>query len=215
MPPGPQGVEEVARLGFPVPTFSLMCMLVVLFFLQITFPVEMPPGPQGVEEVARLGFLCKLLETRILRTLRFKHGHVYSVSVSPFFGHSRPTRQGPFLGDVAVSFSSDPNGTRQLVDMALEEAPSAAGRGPRKLPERGRGLEIEQRAFESGQRENAFWLDRILRGTSRDCTQGTCTSRTAHRRTYASKSSQGSPLPPPKPPSVGSSQTPARPGTPP
>ncbi|CAI5476047.1 unnamed protein product, partial [Closterium sp. Yama58-4] len=43
-------------------------------YTQITFPLNIPAGPKVVEETMWVGFLTKLLETRIMQLLRFKHG---------------------------------------------------------------------------------------------------------------------------------------------
>lgn len=98
-----------------------------------------------------------------MRTLRFAHGHIYSTAVSPFFGHSKPTKSGGIRGDIAISFSSDPDAALRLVDMAVGEVEAVQSIGP-DLADVASVIEIEQRAYETGLHENTFWLDRILRG---------------------------------------------------
>ncbi|KAL2635876.1 hypothetical protein R1flu_007355 [Riccia fluitans] len=129
--------------------------------VQITFPVEFK-GPRVMVEVHFTGFINKLLETKIMQVLRFKHGQVYSVSVSAFLGGSRPSRTGNVRGDVAINFSCDPDSAWKLVDLALEEVTRLQEEGPTE-EDVATVLELEQRTYENGQQENGFWLDRLLR----------------------------------------------------
>ncbi|KAJ7536029.1 hypothetical protein O6H91_12G054400 [Diphasiastrum complanatum] len=129
--------------------------------VQITFPVELK-GPNMMEEVHFTGFICKLLETKTMQILRFKHGQVYSVSVSAFLGGSRPSRTGNVRGDVAISFSCDPQSSWKLVDLALQEVRRLQEEGPSQ-EDISTVLELEQRTHENGQQENGYWLDRLLR----------------------------------------------------
>ncbi|RZC75574.1 hypothetical protein C5167_051049 [Papaver somniferum] len=59
-----------------------------------------------MREIHFVGFLSKLLETKIMQVLRFKHGHIYSVGVSVFLGGNKPSRTGDVHGDISVNFSS-------------------------------------------------------------------------------------------------------------
>lgn len=129
--------------------------------VQITFPVELK-GPNMMEEVHFTGFICKLLETRIMQVLRFKHGQVYSAAVTVFLGGNKPSRSGNVRGDVAISFSCDPESSWKLVDLALDEVAALQEKGPLHQ-DVATILELEQRTFENGQQENNYWLDRILR----------------------------------------------------
>ncbi|KAH7414951.1 hypothetical protein KP509_14G020500 [Ceratopteris richardii] len=129
--------------------------------VQITFPVELK-GPNVMEEVHLTGFICKLLETRIMQVLRFKHGQVYSAAVTAFLGGSKPSRVGNVRGDIAISFSCDPESSWKLVDFALDEVTALQEGGP-KSEDVATILELEKRTFENGQQENSFWLDRLLR----------------------------------------------------
>lgn len=129
--------------------------------VQITFPVELK-GPNVMEEVHLTGFICKLLETRIIQVLRFKHGQVYSAAVTAFLGGNKPSRVGNVRGDIAISFSCDPESSWKLVDFALDEVTDLQERGPQK-EDVTTILELEKRTFENGQQENSFWLDRLLR----------------------------------------------------
>lgn len=129
--------------------------------VQITFPVELK-GPNVMEEVHLTGFICKLLETRIMQILRFKHSQVYSASVTVFLGGNKPSRVGNVRGDIAISFSCDPESSWKLVDFALDEVTALQERGP-KDEDVATILELEKRTFENGQQENSYWLDRLLR----------------------------------------------------
>eukprot|EP00250_Pteridium_aquilinum_P015299 c22507_g1_i1 orf=556-3573(+) len=129
--------------------------------VQITFPVELK-GTNVMEEVHLTGFICKLLETRIMQVLRFKHGQVYSAAVTAFLGGNKPSRVGNVRGDIAVSFSCDPESAWKLVDFALDEVTALQESGP-KNEDVATILELEKRTFENGQQENSFWLDRLLR----------------------------------------------------
>lgn len=95
-----------------------------------------------VEEIHFVGFLSKLLETRMIQVLRFKHGQVsvfcrffeylfpfirllsslvtflfqiYSAGVSVFLGGNKPSRIGPVRGDISINFSCDPEISSKLV----------------------------------------------------------------------------------------------------
>eukprot|EP00850_Spirogloea_muscicola_P005254 SM000023S07710 [mRNA] locus=s23:983129:990756:- [translate_table: standard] len=128
---------------------------------QLTFPMDLA-GPTVMEDLYWTGFLSKLLETKIMQVLRFKHGQVYSVAVSAFLGGSRPSREGSVRGDIAVSFSCDPQSAWKLVDLALEEIERLQEAGPTQEDVK-TVLELEQRAYEVGQQENSFWLEKMLR----------------------------------------------------
>eukprot|EP01018_Ginkgo_biloba_P031588 Gb_11763 [translate_table: standard] len=130
--------------------------------VQITFPVELK-GPRVMEEIHFIGFMSKLLETKIMQVLRFKHGQIYSVSVSVFLGGNKPSRIGNVRGDIAVNFSCDPDSSWRLVDLSLDEIFCLQEEGPSD-EDVSSILEIEQRAHENGLQENGYWLDRILRG---------------------------------------------------
>lgn len=129
--------------------------------VQLTFPVQLK-GLDVMEEVHYTCFICKLLETKIMQVLRFKHGHVYSVSVSAFLGGSKPSRFGNVRGEVAVSFSCDPDVAWKSVDIALDEVKRLQEEGP-TAEDVSTILELEQRTYEIGQQENGYWLDRLLR----------------------------------------------------
>ncbi|CAL9145042.1 unnamed protein product [Musa hybrid cultivar] len=129
--------------------------------VQLAFPVVLK-STSMMEEIHYVGFLSKLLETRIMQVLRFKHGQIYSVNVSVFLGGNKPSRTGDVRGDISVYFSCDPDISSRLVDLALEEILYLQDQGPSDQ-DVSTVLEIEQRAHENGLQENYYWLDRILR----------------------------------------------------
>ncbi|XP_072967419.1 zinc protease PQQL-like isoform X1 [Typha angustifolia] len=129
--------------------------------VQLAFPV-MLKNTSMMEEIHYVGFLSKLLETKIMQVLRFKHGQIYSVNVSVFLGGNKPSRSGDVRGDISVNFSCDPDISSKLVDIALEEISYLQDQGPSNQDVLSI-LEIEQRAHENGLQENYYWLDRILR----------------------------------------------------
>ncbi|OMO91643.1 hypothetical protein COLO4_18249 [Corchorus olitorius] len=129
--------------------------------VQLCFPVELKNGTM-VEEIHCVGFLSKLLETKILQVLRFKHGQIYSAGVSVFLGGNKPSRTGDVRGDISINFSCDPEISSKLVDLALDEVVRLQEEGPSDQ-DVSSVLEIEQRAHENGMQENYYWLERILR----------------------------------------------------
>ncbi|KAL8102510.1 zinc protease PQQL-like isoform X2 [Apium graveolens] len=114
-----------------------------------------------VEETHFVGFLSKLLETKLLQTLRFKHGQIYSTGVSVFLGGNKPSIHGNVRGDISVNFSCKPEISSTLVDLALDEILRLQEEGPSDEDILAI-LEIEQRTHENGQQENYHWLDKIL-----------------------------------------------------
>ncbi|OVA08489.1 Peptidase M16 [Macleaya cordata] len=129
--------------------------------VQLSFPVELK-NESMMKEIHFVGFLSKLLETKIMQVLRFKHGQIYSVGVSVFLGGNKPSRTGDVRGDISVNFSCDPDISPKLVDLVLDEILRLQEEGP-SGQDVSTILEIEQRAHENGLQENYYWLDRILR----------------------------------------------------
>ncbi|XP_059634863.1 zinc protease PQQL-like [Cornus florida] len=129
--------------------------------VQLCFPVELK-NENMIEDIHFVGFLSKLLETKILQVLRFKHGQIYSVGVSVFLGGNKPSRSGNVRGDISVNFSCDPDISSTLVDLALDEILHLQEEGPLN-EDVSTILEVEQRAHENGLQENYYWLDRMLR----------------------------------------------------
>ncbi|KAJ8766724.1 hypothetical protein K2173_005335 [Erythroxylum novogranatense] len=129
--------------------------------VQLSFPVVLKNGIM-VDEIHNIGFLSKLLETKILQILRFKHGQIYSAGVSVFLGGNKPSRTGDIKGDININFSCDPDISLKLVDLALNEVLRLQEEGPTD-EDVSTVLELEQRAYENGLQENYCWLERILR----------------------------------------------------
>ncbi|XP_041006250.1 zinc protease PQQL-like isoform X1 [Juglans microcarpa x Juglans regia] len=129
--------------------------------VQLCFPVELKNGAM-VEEIHFVGFLNKLLETKLMQVLRFKHGQIYSAGVSVFLGGNKPSRTGNVRGDISINFSCDPAISSKLADLALDEILRLQEEGPSN-EDVSAIIEIEQRAHENGLQENYYWLDRILR----------------------------------------------------
>ncbi|GMH03369.1 hypothetical protein Nepgr_005208 [Nepenthes gracilis] len=129
--------------------------------VQLSFPVELKNGAM-IEEIHFVGFLSKLLETKMMQVLRFKHGQIYSAGVNVFLGGNKPSRTGDVRGDISINFSCDPYISSTLVDLALDEISILQEEGPSDQ-DVSTILEIEQRAHENGLQENCYWLDRILR----------------------------------------------------
>ncbi|XP_016651991.1 PREDICTED: zinc protease PQQL-like [Prunus mume] len=128
--------------------------------VQLCFPVELNNGTM-VEDIHIIGFLSKLLETKIMQVLRFKHGQIYTVGVSVFLGGNKPSRTANVRGDISINFSCDPEISSKLVDLTLDEISRLQEEGPSDEDVL-TILEIEQRAHENGLQENYYWLDRIL-----------------------------------------------------
>ncbi|KAL6577311.1 hypothetical protein OROMI_011587 [Orobanche minor] len=129
--------------------------------VQLCFPVDLE-NENMMEDVHLTGLMSKLLETKILQVLRFKHGQIYSAGVSVFLGGNKPSRVGNIRGDISVNFSCDPEISSTLVSLALDEIQRLQEEGPTD-DDVSAILEIEQRAHENGLQENYYWLDRILR----------------------------------------------------
>ncbi|KAL5728894.1 hypothetical protein ACHQM5_001921 [Ranunculus cassubicifolius] len=129
--------------------------------VQLSFPVNLK-NESMIEEIHFVGFLTKLLETKIMQILRFKHGHIYSVAVKVFLGGNKPSRTGDVRGDISVNFSCDPNTPWKLVKIVLDEILRLQTVGPSE-EDISSVLQIEQRGHENGLQENYYWLDRIMR----------------------------------------------------
>ncbi|XP_061347588.1 zinc protease PQQL-like isoform X3 [Gastrolobium bilobum] len=157
--------DELKGLPFTFPTTIYRevvrsPMVEAQCLVQLCFPVELKNGTM-VEEIHLVGFLSKLLETKIMQVLRFKHGQIYSVGVSVFLGGNKPSRIGDVCGDISINFSCDPEISSKLVDFALDEMLRLQDEGPSEQ-DVSTILEIEQRAHENGLQENYYWLDKIL-----------------------------------------------------
>ncbi|XP_047310984.1 zinc protease PQQL-like [Impatiens glandulifera] len=129
--------------------------------VQLYFPVQIK-DENMMEDIHLVGYLSKLLETKMMQLLRFKHGQIYSAGVSVFLGGNKPSRSSTVRCDISVNFSCDPDISKSLVDITLNEILRLQEEGPSE-EDVSAVLEIEQRAHENGLQENYYWLDRILR----------------------------------------------------
>lgn len=114
-----------------------------------------------MREMLSVRLACRVLETRLLKLLRFRFGDVYSVSVSPYLGLEAPSANLPLRGDCAVSFSCDPDAAWRLVELALDELASLQADGP-SAEDCATAVELERRAFELSAAENHYYLERLL-----------------------------------------------------
>lgn len=103
--------------------------------------------------------ICKLLEHRLTKKLRFEGGAIYSVGVSPFFGHEAPSRRdAPIRGDVAVQFSCAPGAQAALAHTVVAEVAALQTDGP-SAEEVATALALEQRGHEVEVETNQWWLE--------------------------------------------------------
>jgi len=126
----------------------------------LTFPFQLQ-GPNVGTDIEKTDYMCKFLQQKIMEVLRFKHGKVYSASVSAFVGGSNPFFYEEIFGHVAVDFTCDPDMPWKLVDMTLEEIQRLQ---LEELPENDdveTVLEIEQREYENSQEDNEYWINRL------------------------------------------------------
>ena len=114
-----------------------------------------------MREMLTVRLACRILETRLLKLLRFRFGDVYSVTVQPYYGMEAPSATPPLRGDCAVSFSCDPDAAWRLVELALDELAVLQADGP-SAEDCTTAVELERRAYELSQAENSFWLERLL-----------------------------------------------------
>ncbi|KAH1105483.1 hypothetical protein J1N35_009251 [Gossypium stocksii] len=157
--------DRIKSLPFKFPksmTREVVCspMIEAQCMVRICFPIELKHGTME-EEIHYTGFLAKLLETKLLQLLRFKHGQIYSASVSEFIHGDLPCLTGDIGGDIQIDFSCDPKISLKLVDMALNEILRLQEEGPSDQDVE-TILEIEQRAHENGLQENYYWLNLII-----------------------------------------------------
>jgi len=139
---------------------------------QLSWPLTLAAGEAGngdahavggamMREMLCVRLACRVLETRLLKLLRFRFGDVYSVSVSPYLGLEAPSANLPLRGDCAVSFSCDPDAAWRLVELALDELASLQADGP-SAEDCATAVELERRAFELSAAENHYYLERLL-----------------------------------------------------
>ncbi|KAL6558843.1 hypothetical protein OROMI_019193 [Orobanche minor] len=128
--------------------------------VRLSFPVELK-NENMMEDVHLTGLISKLLETKMLQLLRFKHGKIYSAAVSVCLGDDKPSRVGNVRGHIGVTFSCDPEISSTLANLALDEIMRLQEEGPSD-DDVSTILQIEQRAHENRLQDNSYWLDMIL-----------------------------------------------------
>ncbi|GLT32236.1 hypothetical protein SLA2020_069160 [Shorea laevis] len=129
-------------------------------WVTLSFPVELTKETM-VEELWYLDFLSKLFEIKIFQVLRFKHGQIYSASVSLRLDGNMPYRTDDIHGYIRIDFSCDPKISSKLVDINLDEILCLQEEGPSDQ-DVSSILEIEQRSYENGLQDNNNWLAKIL-----------------------------------------------------
>ena len=115
------------------------------------------------EDALWLRLACIVLESRLLRSLRFRAGKVYSLSATPFFGMEAPSCTPPFRGDCAVVLSCEASAAWDIVDAILVEVRGLQTVGPTQ-EEADTAAELERRAFEVSLEQNGTWLERVQAG---------------------------------------------------
>lgn len=178
-PPSPLGcARELVR---PVPDLTFPCrphrqtVRAVMAeesasaSVAMTFPIRAGAPPPGVETDLRADFarlaadslrihlICQLLQTRLLKVMRFETGRVYSISVTSSFGMEAPSRAMPFRGEASVQFSCAPDEAWRLVDatcaaLALLKTCGASAEECATvlaLEERARELDLESNDFQA------------------------------------------------------------------
>ena len=159
-PPSP--IRQEVRVTMPEPQAAA----------QMSWPLTIASSLVGNEdaravsavvmgETLTVRLACRILETRLLKLLRFRFGDVYSVTVNPYYGMEAPSATPPLHGDCAVSFSCDPDAAWRLVELALDELAVLQAHGP-SAEDCTTAVELERRAFELSQAENSCWLERLL-----------------------------------------------------
>ena len=104
-------------------------------------------------------FASSIMERRLLALLRFKFGEIYTCAASASFAFEDPLARGPlFRGDIMINFSCDPAAGKRLARLALEDIRALRRDGP-TAEEVTTALEVETRALEVREQENAYWRD--------------------------------------------------------
>ena len=72
---------------------------------QITFPCEIPVGSheEFLRATSYIIVMCRVLETSLIRILRFQFGQTYSVSVSNSFALSDPSQSKARPGEFTAT----------------------------------------------------------------------------------------------------------------
>ena len=141
----------------------------------ITFPIEIPNPDwdeatnratvsyEGSAALTREKLTCvfasSIIERRLLALLRFKFGEIYTCAASTSFAYQDPRARGKtFRGDIMINFSCDPEAGHRLAALAMEDVVAMRRDGP-TAEEVVTAVEVETRALEVREQENAYWRE--------------------------------------------------------
>ena len=142
----------------------------------ITFPVNIPNPDydkragkvpavtlEGSVALTREKLMCvfasSIIERRLIALLRFKFGEIYTCSASASFAYQDPQARGAtFRGDIMINFSCDPEAGHRLAALAMEDVREMQRDGP-TMEEVATAIEVETRALEVREQENAYWRE--------------------------------------------------------
>ena len=128
---------------------------------QMTWPLALDGARPHFVQSHELGLLCKLLEARLLKRLRFADSSVYSVSVGLDFGtHASPRPRDAVRGTLSVHFTSDPARAAETARSVHTELRRLRDDGPTD-DDAASACEISRREHEESLQSNGFWLERL------------------------------------------------------
>ena len=128
---------------------------------QLTWPISLDASRPIFLQCHEVGLVCKLVEARLLKRLRFADSNVYSVSVGIDFGaHSTPDPGEPARGTLQISFSSDPDRAKTCAESAQAELRLLCTEGPTAADVSSQ-CEITRREHEEAKQTNHFWVERL------------------------------------------------------
>ena len=169
VPPGhnePLSPESLTALPVRFPTGIvnervILPMVEAASTTQITWPLALDPERPQFLQSHELGLVCKLVEARLLKRLRFADSNVYSVAVGiDFSTHCSPNPGQPARGTMQVSFSSDPHRAALTADSVLAELFLLRTEGPTQ-EDVSSTCEIARREHEEALQTNQYWLERL------------------------------------------------------
>lgn len=128
---------------------------------QLTWPISLDASRPQFLQCHEVGLVCKLVEARLLKRLRFADSNVYSVSVGIDFGtHGSPDPGEPARGTLQISFSSDPDRAKTCAESAQAELQLLCTEGPTAADVSSQ-CEITKREHEEAIQTNHFWVERL------------------------------------------------------
>lgn len=144
---------------------------------QITWPISLDESRPLFLQCHELGLVCKLVEARLLKRLRFADSNVYSISVGMDFGaHSSPNPGEPARGTLQISFSSDPDRAKICAESAQAELRLLCTEGPTEADVSSQ-CEITRREHEEAQQTNHFWVERLRQAAFSQRASGSVSER--------------------------------------